>query len=657
MWKRIPEVLRLRNSVSVFGKKDKELSDINYALEKIVKERAKDSYLLASIVESTADAIITVDLDFNITSWNLSAEKIYGYNKSEIIGQHWAILLPLRTRAESIKLLSTMFSDNRVMKFEVVRVHKNGEELSLALTASPIYSDSGEIIGICTISRDISARKKFENAIYEHEKLLSTVLNNIPVGILSANAEGEILIANPALENMFGYELGELIGKKVSELVPLRLREDLESRRIEYWGSPEKQKLAEVTEFIGLRKDGFEVPIEIGVAPVVGERREVFASMIDITEKKASALRLETENNTIKKVLELNTDGWWDWNILKREECYFSPTFKKLFGYEANELPNTSETWLDLVHPDDCEATVKSFERHLEVGGERPYYQQVRYRHRNGSIVHIICKGAAFKGKSGKYERMIGVHFDITKEIKLEEDLKRINKNLSAKNEEMEQFVYTVSHDLKSPIVTSMSFLNFLKEDLAANRLSDAQDSLLELECALIKMRSLIKDILEISRVGIVKVEFVNVNLDDIVAGAIEAFKVTEDEKRFKFIIDKNLGVICGDYQKIVTALNNLISNAIKYSHPDRDLVVRISSEKHENHLSLCVEDNGVGIDKRYHKRIFELFQRLDNTQEGTGVGLSIVAKIMDQHNGKVWVESEISKGSKFWLSFPLESN
>jgi signal transduction histidine kinase len=244
---------------------------------------------------------------------------------------------------------------------------------------------------------------------------------------------------------------------------------------------------------------------------------------------------------------------------------------------------------------------------------------------------------------------------DITKRKTLEGRMQRASRALQQKNHEMEQFVYTVSHDLKSPLVTSTGFLGLLKEDFVAARYDNVRDSIERLERANGRMGMLIDDLLQLSRVGRLKLEPEEVDVAAMVRSIIDTLPPKVKAQNIKIRVEDGMPAIVGDRKRCYQAFDNLLSNALKYAcdGPVREIAVGASRQEGEHRY--FVKDTGPGIDPRYHQKIFGLFQRLESDNRGTGVGLTIVARIMQQHGGRVWVESEVGKGATFWLAFPSQ--
>ena len=227
---------------------------------------------------------------------------------------------------------------------------------------------------------------------------------------------------------------------------------------------------------------------------------------------------------------------------------------------------------------------------------------------------------------------------------------------LQRKNLELEQIVYVVSHDLKSPLVTMRGFVGVMKEDLAAGEIDQLQDSLDRVERASGRMAGLIEDLLQLSRVGRIACHPEEVDVVNVVSGLGEELAPRLDEAGASLQIQADLPQARADRQRLTQVFENLLTNAIKYGCERPDSRIVVGGEQVNGAVRYFVRDFGEGIAPKYHEKIFGLFERLHTDREGTGVGLAIVSRIMEVHGGRVWVESQVGAGATFWIELPTES-
>ena len=225
---------------------------------------------------------------------------------------------------------------------------------------------------------------------------------------------------------------------------------------------------------------------------------------------------------------------------------------------------------------------------------------------------------------------------------------------LQVRNDELEQFVYTASHDLKSPLLTIQGFAGFLQQDLQLGRTDRAEKFVDRIIQGTNRMRANVDDLLELSRVGRVIGEKQRVDVYELVSSLIAEMSVQIDESKSSFMIDEHTPMVNADPSALKQVFENLLSNALKYAQNEENtLLVRVGGKSENKQVLFFVEDNGPGIPDEYKEKVFGLFQRLSTTQEGTGIGLSLVSRIAQVHGGKAWVEDTPGGGATFWIAFP----
>ncbi len=240
-----------------------------------------------------------------------------------------------------------------------------------------------------------------------------------------------------------------------------------------------------------------------------------------------------------------------------------------------------------------------------------------------------------------------------------ERRLASANRELEARNAELQRFTYVVSHDLKSPLVTVRGFLSYVERDAQAGRLDRLEADLARIRAATDRMGQLLEDLLSLSRTGRVERQQEDVAFEEVVreARAMTAGRLAM--RGVKVEIEGALPVVRGDHRGLVELVQNLLDNAAKFMGEQEEPAVWIGARDGDEsgHAVLYVRDNGIGIDVAHQERVFELFHRLDPLVEGTGLGLALAQRIVQAHGGRIWVESAgAGRGSTFFFSLPLAS-
>lgn len=334
---------------------------------------------------------------------------------------------------------------------------------------------------------------------------------------------------------------------------------------------------------------------------------------------------------------------------------FANPELDKIFGYSHNELLNQKVEILipELMHENHVKYRNDYFAN--PIVKSMGYSRELFGVNKNGKEVPVEVGLCPFAAESG--DLVIASIIDISERKNYENNLKKSNEELeqfAKSNEELEQFAYIASHDLKAPLRAITNLVNWIEEDLGV--VSDnTKENFDLLKQRVYRMESLINGILEYSRIGRRDTEEINVDLNDI----LDQIKQDIDLRDIKLEI-KQLPVIEINPVRIKQVFINLISNAIKYHNKfDGAGWVKVYVEDNKNNYRFAVEDNGMGIDKKYHEKIFQIFQTLQpkDDYDSTGIGLALVKKIVLGLNGKIWVESEEGYGSKFVFTIPKENN
>jgi PAS domain S-box-containing protein len=277
---------------------------------------------------------------------------------------------------------------------------------------------------------------------------------------------------------------------------------------------------------------------------------------------------------------------------------------------------------------------------------------ELSFRQKSGKTFSVLMSIEEFLVNNATYTLTSAL--DITDRKQAEAEREKLIDELEAKNEELERFTYTVSHDLKSPLVTINGFLGYLEQDATSGNIERLKKDIHRIHDAVNKMQQLLNELLELSRIGRMMnapeaIAFDNLVKEtiNIVYGQLEAHSVTVQ-------VQPELPLVYGDKPRLMEVLQNLLDNAAKYMGNQPSPQVEIGQYGDENDKSIFyVKDNGIGIAPEYYDRIFGLFNKLDAKSEGTGVGLALVKRIIEIHGGRVWVESETGLGSTFFFTLP----
>ena len=498
---------------------------------------------------------------------------------------------------------------------------------------------------IFDLEKETTRRKKVEEKIREHSKFLTDVMNSLTYPFYVINVKDySIELANSAAK--------DINPSGVSTCYALTHKRDTPC--IDEHTCPlemvKKTKQSEVVEHIHYDKDGNPRNYEVHGYPIFdndGNIIQMIEYTLDITKRMKAEETLRESEERYRTLFESTAEGILIADIQTKKFRYANPAMSVMLGYSREEL---KEMDVSGIHPKDkLEYVISEFE--AQARGEKTLALNIPCLRKDGKIIYadINTTKASIDGK----ECNLGFFTDITERKKAEEELNNTLKDLKQSNVELEQFAYVASHDLQEPLRMVASFTQLLQNRYQDKLDDDANEFINYAVEGANRMQNLIKDLLIFSRVGSrgkpFKTTDMNAVLDAVIANLRQLIKETNTT-----ITYKPLPVIIADESQMIQLLQNLVSNAIKFRSEESPRI-HVSGEVQADKWIFSVNDNGIGIDSKYFDRIFVIFQRLHKKDKygGTGIGLSVCKKIIQRHSGKIWVESELGKGSRFYFSIP----
>ncbi len=470
-------------------------------------------------------------------------------------------------------------------------------------------------------------------SINKSEALLSTLFNESADALILYNLEDQIIEkSNLQAVKMFKYKSEEELIENSEKY--FNIRKGLVSKSIN-----KKGVLKSELELID--NEGQKVWTEIAIKKIEDNAGKFLLMRFnDISERKKSELALLESEKYIRSILEHAPILLFAIDLYGKFTLSEGKAFE-IMGYKPGELVGKSSYEVYKGYPQiqkdmRTALTGKSFTNTVSIrnGTFRTSYSPLLNTNK-----HII--GA------------IGVAIDISELKQAENELKLYANKLKSSNKELEQFAYIASHDLREPLRMVSNYLQLLQNRYSTDLDEDAKEFIHFAVDGAKRMNVLINDLLEYSRVGTKEKDFNKIDANIIVNNVLSNLKVSIQETKAVIQVH-NLPVIFVDVIQYTQVFQNLIANALKYSG-DKIPEIRISVVDRIQEWCFSIEDNGIGIEPEYLEKIFGIFQRLHTVDkyEGTGIGLAIVKKIIERHNGKIWVESKIGVGSVFHFTIP----
>ncbi|WP_114751012.1 PAS domain S-box protein [Pleomorphovibrio marinus] len=605
------------------------------ALEEALSEKEE-------ILESIQDGFYALDKNWKITYWNKEAERMLQRKRKEVIGKNiWSEF----QEAVSLKFYTEYYravQENIPVKFEEF-FPSLGEWFDVS--AFPSHN------GLTVYFRDITERKMAELELLKFQR----IIENSQDGIALASGKGEPLYVNRSFATSLGYSTEEFRekGDPGTVYADVEVAEEVFGTLLsgKFWKGDVKL----------INKQGKEIDFFLSGGPIFDEAGNlvaIFGIHTDISERKRAEEEIRRSNERFLKVTEATLDAIWDWNIIDNK-VFKGEGYYTLFGYEPHEKSSSLDVWTSRIHSEDLEKVKSSIGEVLDQPNQSKWQSEYRYLKKNGEYATVVDRGIIIRDKNGKAIRMVGSMMDVTQRKAYENSLKELNltlekqtAELATSNAELEQFAYVASHDLQEPLRMVSSFLTQLNNKYS-HKLDDRGLTYIGFAVDGAKrMRNIILDLLDYSRIGKGDEEMVELDMQELVEEIMLLHQSTIKEKKAKITMGK-LPVLKNYKTPVMQVMQNLIGNALKYSRPEGTPRVEINAEFKDNRWVFAISDNGIGIEEEYFDKIFVIFQRLHTKEEysGTGMGLAIVRKILENLGEKIWLTSEPGKGSTFYFT------
>ncbi|MFN5425000.1 MAG: ATP-binding protein [Bacteroidota bacterium] len=377
-----------------------------------------------------------------------------------------------------------------------------------------------------------------------------------------------------------------------------------------------------------------------------------------LLESKLAQENIWLSNQRYDLISRATNDIIWEWDVEKGLLVKANTGLSDFFGVEIGKEQILFNAWKQLLHPDDYNRVIKKRNDSLRHKSNQYWEDEFRMQGHSGKYNYFYHKAFIVRNTDGQPIRLFGATQNITRRkedeallLELNKQLKQRADELAASNVELERFAYVASHDMQEPLRMITSFLQLFRKKYQEKIDDTAEQYLHFVMDGADRMKRLITDLLEYSRIGSNKGVAESIDINQLMKEVQEVFvnRIAECEAT---IICKDLPVIMGNKTQLFQLFQNLVGNALKYIGTEKPIVI-VSGQEEDNHFLFSIQDNGIGIKPMFFDKIFVLFQRLHHKHQysGTGIGLSVCKKIVEKHGGKIWVTSEPDKGSTFYFT------
>ncbi len=617
-----------------------DITDIKRAHRQAEQERAR----LRTVLDTLPTGVVIADASGRMVEMNASFKQIWGTNAplSDSVDQYfaykgWRPDTDERYKAEDWSLARAVKNGESVIG-EVIDIERfDGGRATILNSAAPIRDQDGRVLGAVVAAQDITELKKAEKELKESESRYRSLFweNSAPMLLINPST-GNIVDANQAACEYYGYRCEELQKMKISQINTL---------------GPDEVKM-EMSRSVGGEKRKFDFrhrlasgevrDVDVYSGPVYLQGRQLLYSIVhDVTDRKRAENALKESEERFRTLADnipqlawmADATGWIFW-YNRQWYDYTGTTPEQMEGWG----------WQSVHNPDVLPKVLDQWKSSIATG--QPFDMVFPLRGADGVFRPFLTRVLPVKDESGKVARWFGTNTDITEEVET-------RRNLERSNAELQQFAYVASHDLQEPLRMIMNYLGLLNKKYGDEFNDQAKGYMAYVNAGAARMRELINDLLQYSRIDTAGQQFSAVDLNQVAEKVIDTLHVAINESKASITIEP-LPRVWGDVTQLSLVLQNLVSNAVKFHGPEAPRI-KIASRESAREWTISVQDNGIGIDPKYHDKLFQMFQRLHTREDypGTGIGLAISKKVVERHGGRIWIGSDGRSGSTFFFTIP----
>ncbi|HYG90580.1 MAG TPA: PAS domain S-box protein [Azospirillum sp.] len=606
----------------------------------------------AAILTAAVDGIITIDEYGRVESFNLAAERIFGYARAEVVGQNVKMLMPEPYQSEHDGYLTAYKVTNKPKIIgigrEVQGRRKDGSVFPMDLAVGESRFHGSRLFA--GIVRDITERKETEQRLRDSEAGTRAILETAVDGIITIDERGDVLSANKAAELIFGYAAEEMVGQNVKMLMPEPYRSAHDQYLERYLKTGERKVIGIGREVEGRRKDGSIFPMDLAVGETEVSGRRIFAGIVrDITERKRTEEDLRQSEENLRLLIDNVRDYALTWLDIDGRIVNWNAGAERLYGWDADEVVGKP---MEVLYPPEDRVDAR---RILDDVREHGRAEVEGWRSRkDGSRFWAQVVITPLWDRKGHMRGFVRVARDITDRKHAEEALRAAKEQAERANVAKSKFLAAASHDMRQPVQALVCFASALEEKVgdapAAAVMGDMKGSLEALNM-------LLDSLLDVSRLdaGIVVPALTNVPLWPLFERIVAEFAPLAADKELALKAVPTSAIVRTDPTLLGRIVQNFVANAVRYTPRGR---IVLGCRRRDQTLRVEVWDTGIGIPADRLDDIFQEFYQIGNLErdrsQGLGLGLAIVQRLSHLLDHPVTVRSWEGRGSVFTVEVPL---
>ena len=597
----------------------------------VITEHKNATQMFKNQFDNAPDTIFYINRDLKIEAINRGGAI---WTKEELVGMDSILILPEESQQPVRDVILKCFESGKKQDIEIELPHNKWVRSRLV----PIFTN-GKVMHILIFSTNVTKRKKAEQKLLHSEERYRALTDNISDAILLVDENLKIKYQSLSAERIIGYSAENSVFKTILDFFHPDELEKIKVFFNELYASP---GVPMQNQFRIIHKQGHVVWIE-GTIQNLLHKEGVKAFIINFRDV-SSRKKLEEEHALTASIVNSSEDAIIS-KTIDGEITSWNKGAEKILGYSPSEVIGEH---ISILFPLDFHGEETIILEIISKGNSINNYETLRKK-KDGEIIDVSLTISPIKDVMGNVVGASKIMRDISKMKKVEAELIRFNTELKKTNTELDRFVYSASHDLRAPLKSMLGLIHITKEGVNPEDV-ELYDRLQMLDDSVLKLDNFIENILNYSKNSRTELNLEEINFEKLIREIKESHEFMHFANKLNFqVVVNSKGKFVSDNNRLNVVLNNIVSNAIKYRDTSKETsFINISISYNSTNATIVIEDNGIGINDNNKQKVFDMFYRGTSISTGSGLGLYIVKETIEKLGGKINIESEFSKGTKF---------